>query len=273
MANAEPDVAQKYVHGNLGHSPRKTRASGRDFTSGVHLCRGVNFVQGVMNNLCILTLFSCAVAASTLASMQAPQKEPAFRVRSDFTAPLNSDQGWGGALNEDVAVDADRPFRVRFEVERAQGSGGTRQFRLQYRRNGGEWSNVEAHDFPKPDDAGKTPRVSIVSCDAFENSAATTNLLDGSPTKFQAGAGVALADRTPRWAAAGAHGEFEWALVVRRFADGAVTNDQGDTFELRMIEANGGGPAQSRHARLRLNVPARHLGGRVGEKAGRIGPG
>jgi hypothetical protein len=225
-----------------------------------------------MNNLCILTVFSCAVAASTLASMQAPQKEPSFRVRSDFAAPLNSDQGWGGALNEPVAVDADRPFRVRFEVERAQRSGDTRQFRLQYRRNGGDWTNIEAHDFPKPDDAGKTPRVSVVACAAFENGAATTNLLAGSASAFQAGAGVALADRTPRWAAAGGHGEFEWALVVRRFADGAVTNDQGDTFELRMIDANGGGPVQSPPARLRLNVPARHLGGTFVETPGRIGP-
>ena len=36
--------------------------------------------------------------------------QPSFRVRSDFTAPLNADQGWAGAVNEDVTVDpaADR---------------------------------------------------------------------------------------------------------------------------------------------------------------------
>lgn len=76
---------------------------------------------------------------------------PAFRVRSDFAAPLNSDQGWAGALNEDVTVQADRPFRVRFEVERPPGPTGDSPYRLQYRRNRGEWGDVEAHDFPHPE--------------------------------------------------------------------------------------------------------------------------
>ena len=74
----------------------------------------------------------------------------AFRVRSDFTAPLNSDQGWARALNENVTVNADRPFRVRFEMERPPESTGIEQFRLQYRRNGGDWTDLEAHDFPHP---------------------------------------------------------------------------------------------------------------------------
>jgi hypothetical protein len=49
----------------------------------------------------------------------------AFRVRSNFAAPLNSDQGWAGALNENVTVYADRPFRVRFEMERSPESTGS----------------------------------------------------------------------------------------------------------------------------------------------------
>ena len=40
--------------------------------------------------------------------------QPGFRVRSDFEAELNSDQGWAGALNENVTVYTDEPFRVRF---------------------------------------------------------------------------------------------------------------------------------------------------------------
>lgn len=40
----------------------------------------------------------------------------AFRVRSDFTAGLNADAGWARALNEDVTIHADRPFRIRYEV-------------------------------------------------------------------------------------------------------------------------------------------------------------
>src|SRR5687767_8100867 len=77
--------------------------------------------------------------------------QPSFRVRSDLTAALNSDQGWAGALNENVTIHADRPFRVRFEVEPPSASTDVSPFRLQYRRNEGDWTDVEAHDFPHPE--------------------------------------------------------------------------------------------------------------------------
>jgi hypothetical protein len=200
-------------------------------------------------------------------------RQPGFRVRSEFTAPLNSDQGWAGALNENVTVYADEPFRIRFELEQADGSSGSRRFRLQYRRNAGDWTNAEAHDFPHPDtEEAKTPRVSIVGCTAYQDGAATTNLLAGATAPFQAGAGMALADRTPSWGGAGAHGEFEWALVMRRFADEAVTNDEGDTFELRMVEAGGALFGAYSNPVLRLAIRPGHVGGTFVETPGRIGP-
>ena len=73
----------------------------------------------------------------------------AFRVRADFSAALNDDQGWAAALNENPAIEADRPFRLRFEVEHSADSAGG-PYRLDYQRNGGEWAAVEAHDFPYP---------------------------------------------------------------------------------------------------------------------------
>lgn len=76
------------------------------------------------------------------------QPRMAFRVRSDFGVNLNADDGWAGQLNEDVTVLADQPFRIRFEVE--SGPGSVESVRLQYRRNGGGWSFVEAYDFPNP---------------------------------------------------------------------------------------------------------------------------
>jgi hypothetical protein len=78
---------------------------------------------------------------------------PGFRVRSDFAAALNADGGWAGAFNENVTIQADRPFRVRFEVERPSGPPDGSPYRLQYRRNGGAWADVEAHDFPLPERA------------------------------------------------------------------------------------------------------------------------
>jgi hypothetical protein len=200
-------------------------------------------------------------------------RQPTFRVRSDFAAGLNSDEGWAGAVNENATIYADQPFRVRFELERTPESTGSLQLRLQYRRNEGEWTNVEAHDFPHPDEANsRTPRVSIVSCAAYQKGAETTDLLKGSAAGFQAGTGINLADRTPSWTGAGSHGEFEWPLVVRRFADGAVTNEQGDTFELRMVEAGGALMGSYLNPVLRLAIPRGHVGGTFVETPGRIGP-
>ena len=377
-------------------------------------------------------------------------RQPAFRVRSDFAAALNADQGWAGALNESVTIPADRPFRVRLEMEQRPDIAIRAPFRLEYRRNGGDWTGIDAHDFPHPvreleldfgklevgaipegwsvaqgdaggmtvvsagqekvlraratqepltglyaapweatefgaefrlpagnrtglgfvfgyvdagnhwrvvldpgagtirvsrfvdgteavvtekkiaitpgewhnieiqtedkrvevnyeDDAvelavelgaalppsqfgihvpanavdfreitvageARTPRVSIVSCPAYANGAATTNLLTGSSARFQAGAGISSADRTPSWSGADAHAEFEWALVIRRYADGAVANEEGDTFELRMVDASGASLGGSRNPVLRLTIPPRHVGGTFVETPGRIGP-
>jgi hypothetical protein len=401
--------------------------------------------------LLIPTLLSVAVFSGCGANTAQPgaSGQPSFRVRSDFAATLNSDQGWAGALNENVSVSADRPFRLRFEVERPAASTGSGQFRLQVRRNQGDWTNVDAHDFPHPErdltvrfaraevgakpegwsavhgnaagmivaadgqqkilraradqelliglyappwdttelatefrlapdnrigvgfvfgyvDAGnhfrvfldaaagairvsrvvngaetvlaerkaaiasgqwleievqtengevevnfeddtlefsavlgtdipqsrlgflvpanssaefreftfageaRTPRVSIVSCAAYVNGAATTDLLAGSAAGFQPGAGINFAERTPAGTGAGSHGEFEWALVVRRFADGAVANEEGDSFELRMVD--GATPVTTRNPVLRLTIPPGHVGGTFVENPGRIGP-
>jgi hypothetical protein len=192
-----------------------------------------------------------------------------FRVRSDFSAGLNADTGWAGAVNEHVAVQADRPFRLRFEVETDR-SG---PFRLQARRNGGAWEPLEAHDFPHPEGKKpKTPRASLVSCPAYGKTAATTDLLRGSAAPFRPGSGVGLADRTAPWTGGDAHGEFEWALVVRRFADGAETNETGDRFEFRMVAEDGAPLGDGPHPALRLEIPPGHVGGTFVETPGRIGP-
>jgi hypothetical protein len=226
-----------------------------------------------MRQLRKLVLVAVVACTGNVHSAQVVVKgQPSFRVRSDFSAPLNADQGWAGAVNEDVTIQADRPFRLRMELERVTSTAGGQQFRLQYRRNSGDWTDVEAHDFPKPEsDDAKTPRVSAVLCAAYQSGAATTDLLAGSAAEFSAGAGLSLADRTPSWSGGAAHGEFEWALVVRRFADGAVTNEAGDTFEFRMVEGAAiRGP--SRNPVLRLAIPPGHVGGTFVETPGRIRP-
>lgn len=145
----------------------------------------------------------------------------------------------------------------------------------------------------------QSPRVSAVATAAYENRAATADLLPGSAAKFVAGEGISLEERTAPWpvastepgaepgAATAAHGEFEWALVIRRFADGAVTNETGDRFEFRLVAADAepqSGPGidpaapmakdmlRAPTAAVTLRIPDGHLGGTFVETPGRIGP-
>ncbi|MBU2340743.1 MAG: hypothetical protein KKE77_05810 [Alphaproteobacteria bacterium] len=114
-----------------------------------------------------------------------------------------------------------------------------------------------------------TPGVSIIATQAYDHGAATEDLLAGSSDPFAPGFGLSLRNRTPTWGGAEAHGEFEWPLVIRRFADGAALNESGDRFEFRMA---GGQAANSAVAQLTLTVPPGHLGGTFVETPGRIGP-
>lgn len=395
--------------------------------------------------LLALSALPCFAGAASAAT-----GEPGFRVRADFSAPLNADAGWAAALNENATVTVDQPFRLRFEVEPTTRTDG---LQLEVRRNGGEWTALEAHDFPYPSreheldflgaesgstpqdwravagdaaglavsgdgdakvlrarageealialypppweldefalatefrmpagddaivglvfgyvdtdnywrvllDAGsgsirvsrlidgaetlvteraagvvpgqwleieakveegnlevnfqddalefiepvgdrvpvsdlgfylpagssaefrsflfegrpRTPSVSIVSTDAYEDGEATADLLQGAASRFQAGAGVSMSARTPAWNASGRHGEFEWPLVIRRLADRAVTADDGDTFEFRMSDTSGTPVASGPTPKLTVHVPDFHLGGTFVETPGRIGP-
>ena len=379
----------------------------------------------------------------------ATDRQTAFRVRSDLSAPLNADEGWAGALNEDVTASVESPFRIRFELESAADADHERHFRLQYRRNDGAWTDVEAQRFPKPeqehelnfeedntgeapsdwrivqgdpsdvavtsgeqpflrartgrtsllglgphetrwepsaltatvrlpdgdqpgagivfgyvdaknyglvyldaegavrvsrfadgaektvaerkadvapnqwfdveievsgreatvevgDDAltanlgatipvaafgfyvpagsaadfqsfeiegePRTPRVSIVASEAYEHGEATVDLLAGSDVPYGAGAGVNLAETTPPLSKGDVQSEWEWPLVIRRFADGAVTNDEGDTFAFRMTYADGRPIPSDVHPTVTASVPPRLLAGTFAETPGRVGP-
>ena len=207
-------------------------------------------------------LAGCAAPASVL-----DEPPGAFRVRSDASAALNADVGWAGATDEPVTVDADRPFRLRFEASPAAGDS----VRLQVRRNGGAWADLEAHDFPYPETA--TPRVSVVSTVAYEHGEATADLLDGLDTPFQPGTGVVLRAASPAWPGSpGTHGEWEWPLVIRRYADGPVTNEPGDTFGFRLVNGLGRPVEGASQPVVTLAVPVGHLGGTFVETPSRIGP-
>ena len=222
--------------------------------------------------LALLLLGSAAMAGCSDPTSEAPAQQTAFRVRADVEAGLNADAGWAGAVNENATVAVEQPFRLRFELEHS--AANSARFRLQVQRNDEPWTAVPASDFPYPSEA--TPPVSIVSTDAYADGAATTDLLDDSGAPFRAGAGVSLADAAAASvdtvASASVQSEWEWPLVIRRFADGAVTNEDGDTFAFRMVDTNGREVASDAYPTITATVPSRLLGGTFVETPGRIGP-
>ncbi|MFO7582474.1 sialidase family protein [Guyparkeria sp.] len=116
-----------------------------------------------------------------------------------------------------------------------------------------------------------SPRVSVMASGGYRHGEATTDRLAGSDAPFVGGAGVSFADRTPPVSLEPGQSEWEWPLVLRRFADGAVTNRTGDVFAFRMVTQDGQ-PVAGDHPEVTLVVPDGHLGGTFVETPGRIGP-
>jgi hypothetical protein len=199
-----------------------------------------------------------------------PTRQTAFRVRTGFTADLNADAGWAAGINEPATVPVEQPFRLRFEVETSAGAPPVERFRLQYRHNEGDWKPVRTADFPYPSE--ETPSVSIVSTEGYDAGAKTTDLLTGSEASYRGGAGVQLSDVSPVLDVSDGQSEWEWPLVVRRYADEAQTTKSGDTVAFRMVSDDGGAVSAQSHATVTVSVPPRFLGGTFVETPGRVGP-
>ena len=195
----------------------------------------------------------------------------AFRFRSDFNSRLDKNTGWAAATNQAPNQTVDTPFRLRFEVESDTGTY-RRQYSLQYKWNDDPWRYVEAHEFPYP--SMETPPLSIVGCNAFYYGQAAGNLIPHSTLPANPGAGVSLAPTSPGWnphPANGASAEWEWALVIRHWADGPEVVKDGDTFSIRMVDQRGL-PLAGTYPSFTVSVPAKHLGGTFVETPARIGP-
>lgn len=378
-------------------------------------------------------------------------QQTAFRLRKDFSLPLNADTGWAAGLNENATVYTDAPFRLRFEVAAANSAPDAntgRRYQLQYQRNGGDWQPMPAENFPQPqkvfepdlttdpadawrflagnpalatvntdgDDAflqltsgeqatialgryetlwdavefavdirlpadapggaglifgyvdaqnysrvvlttagmvnvdqyvdgeptrladattdvarerwtelkvvmqgpqaiieyhgdslalnadfdadippsvaglyvpagasaafnnlviegqPRSPRTSIMAADSFAHGEQTTDLLAGADSAFSGGSGVSFGRTTRIWSQPSGHSEWEWPLVIRRFADGAETNNNGDTYAFRMVTTDGEALAANAEPTVTVAVPARHVGGVFVETPMRVGP-
>jgi hypothetical protein len=192
-------------------------------------------------------------------------------VRSDDTQGLNVDAGWAGALDTNVTIDAEKLFRIRFEVASTINEG-SKTFKLQYRRNGGTWTDVPVNAVVPPTSMGTTE---IVASALYVDNDATTNLLVGSGLAFTAGVG--LEDNlTPAVTINNQHTEYEWTIRIRvMWNNGTIRgrNVDGDTFEYRIVESGGTVFAGTYVIPLiTLNVPDGLIGGSMCETPKRLGP-
>lgn len=137
-------------------SMRRERAPGR----GPGGDRGARAFATALGAGALLALAGCgdreppdsvgdAAAPPSAGAGNDADRQTAFRVRADFDAGLNADDGWAAGVDEPAPVTADHPFRLRFEVV-AGDDPGPRRYRLQVRRNGGDWRPLAAEDFPYP---------------------------------------------------------------------------------------------------------------------------
>ena len=217
-----------------------------------------------------------------------PLQSTTYRVREWIDAPVNEDIGWAALAGEAAVVFADQPFRIRLEVEAPAKTEEAlpTSFTLQARRNGEKWQTLSLRDFPYPDEIS-TPRVSLVRLDEWGTGAPTEDLLTASILPFASGEGVSdtlqldaedealeSGNAAAPWpgasqytaggaTAAPVHGEWEWPVVIRRWADGAVTNEDGDTFDFRMLDGAGRPVAGAGPARVTLRIPEGLLGGHL----------
>ncbi len=293
-------------------SPRRRSIAGADATPLVDTatCRhaghtptvaartlSLRIVHSGLLALLVGTCASCGTPGEHPPEESSPLRATAFRIRAAMDAPLNQDLGWAAPAGRPAVVAVDRPFRIRLEVEAPSGTEGElpTRFTLQARRDDGGWQTLLLRDFPYPDELS-TPPVSLVRVDRWGSGAPTGDLLAGSDVPFVPGEGVSDPLRTDAegdalepddaaspWPAEGVapddgrsplpvHGEWEWPVVIRRWADGAVTSEAGDVLDFRMLDGAGRPVAGAGPVRVTLQIPAGHLGGTYVETPGVLGP-
>lgn len=228
-----------------------------------------------------LVLLSSCTTQQTGSGLYAAQAQAAdlewlaFRVRSDFNAPLNADSGWAAPQNSAAELTYDRPFRLRTQVRADMAPAQGHLLSLQYRRAGGNWMPVGFAEFPYPSFA--TPVVSMISTQAYQHGDDAERLLGQPDTVWDDGAGLSGVAATPVWRTVDEALEWEWPLVIRRFSDGPFFAEDNEVFEFRLVDGNGS-PLVAQNAsaqatvKVTVSAAARDLGGTFIETPSRIGP-
>lgn len=193
----------------------------------------------------------------------------AYRVRSDSDAELNSNTGWAASENTAAEINYDQPFRLRVQIRASIAPPEGHLLELQY-RNGQDWQPVGFAEFPYPGFA--TPVLSIISTNAYQHGAETERLLGSPDINWDEGAGLSGVASTPVWKTTNNAVEWEWPLVIRRFSDGPTFAENGDVYELRVVDGFGRPLPGQNPVQLQVTATSGHLGGTFIETPGRLGP-
>lgn len=194
----------------------------------------------------------------------------AYRVRDDAAVGLNADHGWAAAVNQRARLAYDQPFRLRIEVESTTQAAPTTELRLEYRKDGGPWQRIGLSDFPYPLYA--TPPASLLGTTGYAYGEESEDLLRASTLEHEDGIGLAGVSATPLFRLGVGSMEWEWPLVIRRFADGPAFHEDGSTYEIRVVDHRGQPLPGRDPVALEMFAPPGHLGGTFVETPARIGP-
>jgi hypothetical protein len=137
---------------------------------------------------------------------------------------------WIAAINTAISLAEDANFRLRFEIQETGGTEATlladRQSKLQYRKNGGAWNDVD----------GTSLNIRSALSTHFADADPTTNQLTAGTGTFTAGTireGQTATTVDPSIPASG-HTEHEYMLNLR-----GVDVDPSDVIDLRIVRLNG----------------------------------
>jgi len=191
----------------------------------------------------------------------------AYRLRADAELPLNFDHGWAAPENQGARLPYDQPFRLRIEVA---GATGLNELRLQARFEGGDWQFVGLSAFPYPLYA--TPPVSLITEAGYAMGEEAEDLLAGSRAEHEDGIGLVGVSSTPLFHLEEGSMEWEWPLIIRRFADGPSFQPDDAVFEIRVVDMAGKPLPGMTPVAVEMFAPDGHLGGTFVETPARIGP-
>ena len=196
--------------------------------------------------------------------------QPHFRIRTGDTVGLTADSGWAAALDTNASIDAETPFRIRFEVDETASISTSTAFKLQWRKNAGAWTDAAAPGFPV---ASSTPAVAYYPSSQYSDGASlTTNLLSGSGLTFVNGT-AETSNNTASITLNNQHTEIEVCVMIRRFYDNKGKNVSGDDFEFRLVQSSGSAFTGTYVIpSINLTIPAGLLAGVFTETPNQVGP-